>query len=223
MLKGQKGKRGTRRYHKESNYRKQQPTLRLWKQKNSCQSLRSSEEGRRGAGTQTLVQGVVAGLEMVPQRHELVTSRNWDPCFWGQEKAGSWCTNHNLETGTCRCWNLLLLIKWSGVAGWCWTLEEQSLLLQPCSLSPAPLWAASNRGSWRSRHVCSVPGTAARSLELRSDGLVACTLLSSEWQGFYCVILFPWMMFIVSFIGISGGRWAQELLNLSGHVHPRCS
>ena len=89
--------------------------------------------------------------------------------------------------------------------------KEQSLLLQPCGLSLVPLRAEPNRDI----NVCRVPAPASQSLGWRNNGLITCTLLYSEWQEFYWVILFPWMMFPISLMGIRRGRGAQQLLNLS--------
>lgn len=65
--------------------------------------------------------------------------------------------------------------------------NPSSPALQPLASAPR---AASNRGSWQSRSVCSAPAAAAQSLELRSDGSVTCTLLSSEREGF-TVLFYP--------------------------------
>lgn len=99
----------------------------------------------------------------------------------------------------------------------CWQSVECSCSLMLAtgrsSLSPAPL-QQSLAGTADKANVCRVPHPSiTKSMELRNNGLITCTLLYCEWQGFYWVILFPWMMFIISFMEISGrGGGAQELL-----------
>lgn len=194
MLEGQKNKGGHRGNTKTVTARS---SYQSWAsgykgKKSELPESRSSEEGPHRAGTQTSEEGV-AWLVLVPWKHEDMASWNWDSHLWEHDEAASRSAESNVRSETSWCQNPLLLIKWS-VQLMLDTGRSSPFFSLTVSLQ-CPSRQSLTGTTDKSINVCRVPAPASQSLEFRNNGLITCTLLYSEWQEFYWVILFPWMMF----------------------------